>query len=101
MPLQLIVGGACVLLMLQDHHHRAVEATIPTIDNIGNTLASGEGKDKATAKQTPVSVPQLSRVNNELAVFGDGDFLRRAHPLVIASRREHAVCWVGYKTLSR
>ncbi|XP_050071108.1 zinc finger homeobox protein 3 [Anopheles maculipalpis] len=40
-PLQLIIGGVCVLLTLQDHPHSgAVEATIPTIDNIVKILQS-------------------------------------------------------------
>uniref|UniRef100_A0A182PNM1 Uncharacterized protein n=1 Tax=Anopheles epiroticus TaxID=199890 RepID=A0A182PNM1_9DIPT len=38
--MQLIVGGFCVLLMLQDNHYRSVEATIPTIDNIVKILQS-------------------------------------------------------------
>uniref|UniRef100_A0A182W0G0 Uncharacterized protein n=1 Tax=Anopheles minimus TaxID=112268 RepID=A0A182W0G0_9DIPT len=40
LPLQLIVGGVCVLLMLQDHPHHVAEATIPTIDNIVKILQS-------------------------------------------------------------
>ncbi|XP_052891738.1 uncharacterized protein LOC128299733 [Anopheles moucheti] len=40
LPLQLIIGGLCVLLMLQDHPHHVAEATIPTIDNIVKILQS-------------------------------------------------------------
>uniref|UniRef100_A0A182RID6 Uncharacterized protein n=1 Tax=Anopheles funestus TaxID=62324 RepID=A0A182RID6_ANOFN len=40
LPLQLIIGGVCVLLMLQDHPHHVAEATIPTIDNIVKILQS-------------------------------------------------------------
>uniref|UniRef100_A0A182MN18 Uncharacterized protein n=1 Tax=Anopheles culicifacies TaxID=139723 RepID=A0A182MN18_9DIPT len=38
LPLQLIIGGVCVLLILQDHPHHVAEATIPTIDNIVKIL---------------------------------------------------------------
>uniref|UniRef100_A0A182QN44 Uncharacterized protein n=1 Tax=Anopheles farauti TaxID=69004 RepID=A0A182QN44_9DIPT len=39
-PLQLLIGGICVLLMLPDYHRHAAEATIPTIDNIVKILQS-------------------------------------------------------------
>ncbi|XP_053670753.1 zinc finger homeobox protein 3-like [Anopheles nili] len=37
---QLLIGGFCVLLALQDHRRHAAVATIPTIDNIVKILQS-------------------------------------------------------------